>query len=220
MDEALMARSRLSSLLSRLANRLAFFPGQAGRGQVPCALIEINVTLHPTAQIANASGDPGDISVGSFTHVCGQLLTFPNGGKIQIGEWCYIGEGTRIWSQSSVTIGNHVLISHLVDIHDTDGHPIDWQERRQDAEARLTNQMQNLSRRTIAMPVTIEDDVWVCFKATILKGVHVGKGAIIAAGAVVTADVPPWTIVAGNPAKVVRALTEEERRISSAGPVG
>jgi acetyltransferase-like isoleucine patch superfamily enzyme len=219
MDKTLMVRSRLSSALSRLANRLASSPIQAGHEQVPCALIDVNVTLHPTAQIVNALGDPGDISIGSFTHVCGQLLTFHNGGKIQIGEWCFIGEGTRIWSQSSVIIGDHVLISHLVDIHDTDGHPIDWQERRLDAEARLTNQMQNLSRQTMAMPVTIEDDVWVCFKATILKGVHVGKGAIIAAGSVVTADVPPWTVVAGNPAKVVRALTEEERGVSSTGQV-
>ena len=211
-----MVRSRLSSLLTRLANRL----GSVGGGQVPCALIDVNVTLHPTAQIVNSLRRPGDISVGSFTHVCGQLLTFHNGGKIRIGEWCYVGEGTRIWSQSSVTIGNHVLISHLVDIHDTDGHPIEWQERRLDAKARLTNQMQNLSRQTVALPVTIEDDVWVCFKATILKGVHVGKGAIIAAGSVVIEDVPPWTVVAGNPATVVRALTEEERRVGSADPVG
>jgi maltose O-acetyltransferase len=168
----------------------------------------------------NSLRRPGDISVGSFTHVCGQLLTLHNGGKIRIGEWCYVGEGTHIWSRSSVTIGNRVLISHLVDIHDTDGHPIEWQERRLDTKARLTNQMQNLSRQTVALPVTIEDDAWVCFKATILKGVHVGKGAIIAAGSVVTEDVPPWTVVAGNPARVVRALTEEERRVGSADPVG
>jgi len=163
-------------------------------------------------------GDPSHISVGPNTQVCGELLTFANGGKIQIGEWCYIGEGTRLWSQSSITIGDHVMISHLVDIHDTDSHPIDWQERRLDSKAHLTNQFRDISAKTVSKPVKIEDDVWICFKATILKGVHVGTGAIIAAGAVVTADVPPWTIVAGNPARVVRALTDQERRISSAGP--
>jgi len=181
--------------------------------------MDANVTLYPTAQIVNALGDPKDISIGSSTHVGGQLLTFHNGGKIQIGEWCFIGEGTRIWSQSSVTIGNHVLISHLVDIHDTDGHPIDWQERRLDAAARLAGQMQNLSWETSAAPVIVEDDAWICFKATILKGVHIGRGAIIAAGAVVTADVPAWTVVAGNPARVVRALTDEERKVRAV-PVG
>jgi len=57
--------------------------------------------------------------------------------------------------------------------------------------------------------LVIEDDAWIGFKATILKGVHIGRGAIVAAGSVVTHDVPAWTIVAGNPARVVKRLDED-----------
>lgn len=53
-------------------------------------------------------------------------------------------------------------------------------------------------------PVTIEDDVWIGSRVTILPGVHIGKGVIIGAGSVVTKDIPPYTIVAGNPAKIVK----------------
>ncbi|HYY55970.1 MAG TPA: acyltransferase, partial [Pyrinomonadaceae bacterium] len=133
-------------------------------------------------------------------------------GQIQIGEWCYIGEGTRIWSQASISIGNHVLIAHGVDVHDTDSHPIDWQERRLDGQGILSAKGYRTPTQTISSPVSIEDDVWIGFKATVLKGVRLGRGAIIAACAVVTKDVAPWTIVAGNPARVVRELTPEERR--------
>ena len=59
-------------------------------------------------------------------------------------------------------------------------------------------------------PVRIGDKAWIGFNAIILKGVTVGEGAIVAAGAVVTKDVPPYTIVAGNPARVIRTLSEPE----------
>jgi len=54
----------------------------------------------------------------------------------------------------------------------------------------------------------IEDDVWIGFKATILKGVTIGRGSVIAAGSVVTKDVPPYTLVAGNPAQIIRSLAQ------------
>ena len=59
-------------------------------------------------------------------------------------------------------------------------------------------------------PVVIEDNVWIGQYSTILKGVTIGKGAIVATRAVVTKDVPPYTIVAGNPAKVVKKIQYEE----------
>jgi acetyltransferase-like isoleucine patch superfamily enzyme len=192
--------------------RSALFRSKDPRGH--CALIDTTATLHSTARIANPIGDPSCISVGPNSQVCGELLTFATGGRIQIGEWCYIGEGTRVWSQTSVSIGNHVMISHLVDIHDTDSHPIDWQERRLDSKAHMTNQIQGISKKTASNPVIIEDDVWICFKATILKGVHIGRGAIIAAGAVVTKDVPAWTIVGGNPARLLRSIPVEEQELT------
>ena len=60
-------------------------------------------------------------------------------------------------------------------------------------------------------PIVIEDDVWIAAGAIILRGVTIGKGAIVGAGAVVSADVPSFAIVVGNPARVIRELTEDER---------
>ena len=205
------SQTLLNRCLARVSRRLDWARVQVDRQAPRCAVLDPSVTLHPTAQIDNILHRPEAIVVGAHTHVRGQLLTFWNGGKITVGEWCYIGEGTRIWSQSSVTIGNYVLIAHLVDIHDTNSHPIDWKERRLDTEAILSGTYRTPTQ-TVSAPVTIEDDAWIGFKATVLKGVRIGRGAIVSAGAVVTKDVEAWTVVAGNPARVIAEL-EPDREI-------
>ena len=182
---------------------------QVERYEPRCALIDPTVTLHPTAEINNALRKPEAIVIGAHTHIRGELFTFWNGGRITMGEWCYVGEGTRIWSQSSISIGNYVLIAHLVDIHDTNSHPIDWQERRLDSEAILTGGYRTPTQ-TVSAPVTIEDDAWIGLKSTVMKGVRIGRGAIVSAGAVVTKDVRPWTVVGGNPATVIAELDPAE----------
>src|SRR5262249_5058775 len=158
-------------ILVRLAARMDALRTDAARYGEINASISPSAKLYPSSSIYNPRGDPKSIVIGAHTHVCGQLMIYSDGGDIRIGEWSYIGEMSRIWSRDSISIGSYVLISHLVDIHDTDSHPIDWRERRNDAYARLTDQMEILSPKTNSIPVVIEDDVWVCFKATILKGV-------------------------------------------------
>ena len=175
-----------------------------GRARPLCAQIDPAATLHSEGEIANLRRDSACIVVGPHTHVRGQLLTFWKSGRIRVGQWSYIGHGSRIWSQESVEIGNHVLIAHLVDIHDTDSHPLDHQARRADIERILGGR--DYASVVKTAPVVIEDDVWIGFKASILKGVRVGRGAVIAAAAVVTKDVPAFTLVAGNPARVLREL--------------
>ena len=203
------SETTLNKLLARVARRMDWARRQVDRQTPRCATIDSTVTLHPTAQIDNILAKPEAIVIGAHTHVRGQLLTFWNSGQITIGEQCYIGEGTRIWSQASVSIGNYVLIAHLVDIHDTNSHPIDWQERRLDTEAILSGGYRTPTQ-TVSVPVVIEDDAWIGFKATILKGVRIGRGAIVSAGAVVTKDVPAWTVVAGNPAKTIADISPAE----------
>lgn len=195
----------LNRCLARVARRLDWARMHVDRHTSRCAIIDSSVTLHPSARIDNILRKPEAIAIGAHTHVRGELLTFWNAGKITIGEWCYIGEGTRIWSQSSIAIGNYVLIAHLVDIHDTNSHPLEWRERRLDTEAILSGSYRTPTK-TISAPITIEDDAWIGFKATILKGVTIGRGAIVSAGAVVTKDVAAWTVVGGNPAKVIAKL--------------
>jgi maltose O-acetyltransferase len=194
-------KSPFDNLLARVANRLE----RAKLASIQdgfCASIDATATLHPTASIENIQGHADAIVIGAYTHVRGQLLTFWTGGRISIGDWCYIGEGSRIWSQASVTIGNHVMIAHSVDIHDTNSHPLDWHERRLDSQAILSGSYRSPTQ-TISKPIVIADDAWIGFKASILKGTQIGRGAIVASGSVVTKDVEPWAIVAGNPAQLV-----------------
>ncbi|MDB6030421.1 MAG: hypothetical protein JWM16_759 [Verrucomicrobiales bacterium] len=170
-----------------------------------CANSDPSVQFLGTAQVENLRGDPKFIMIGAGTVVRGRLVTFGHGGHIQIGENCYIGEDTRIWSAESVTIGNRVLIAHGVNIHDTNSHPINSEARHRHYLDMLSNGHPKLDSFGIASKaVRIEDDVWIGFGSTILKGVRVGTGAIVAACSVVTKDVPEGTIVAGNPAQVVK----------------
>lgn len=203
-------RTLLDTWLARLANRLDWARTQVNAETPRCATVDASATLHPTARIDNILRKPEAIVIGAQTHVRGELLTFWNAGKITIGKWCYVGEGSRIWSQSSISIGDYVLIAHLVDIHDTNSHPIDWRERRLDTEAIFSGSYRTPTQ-TVSAPVVIEDDVWIGFKASVMKGVRIGRGAIVSSGAIVTKDVAAWTIVAGNPAKVIGELTPAEK---------
>ena len=170
------------------------------------ATIHPDAVLHPGHEISNLHGDRAKIVLGAHAHLRGQLLVFWQGGEIRIGEWSYIGQGSCLWSRNSIVVGHHVLVSHGVDIHDGNSHPLGWEARRRDTEAILggENPMPDSDVRTA--PVVIEDDAWIGFKATVLKGVRIGRGAVVAAGAVVTKDVPPFSVVAGNPAKVIKTL--------------
>jgi acetyltransferase-like isoleucine patch superfamily enzyme len=170
------------------------------------ARIAPSARFHSGADVQNLCRRPESITIGEHSHVRGELLLFWEGGEIRIGAWSYVGHGSRVWSRESIHIGDYVLISHEVEIHDTDAHPLDWRERRRDIECVLGGRPAERPQAIGSAPVVIEDDVWIGARAIILKGVRIGRGAIVAAGSVVTRDVPPFTLVAGNPAREIRTL--------------
>jgi len=178
-----------------------------GRGT--CRLRE-GARLGMSARIRNVRGDADRIVVGRQTLVLGELLTFAHGGEIRIGDWCYVGEGTRIWSAGSILIGDRVLISHSANIFDNLTHPI-RAAARHDQFRQIMTLGHPAEISLDESPVRICHDAWIGAGAMVLRGVTVGEGGIVAAGAVVTKDVPPYTIVAGNPAIVVRELSGDER---------
>ena len=155
------------------------------------------------SRILNLMGDPSAIQVGDHTHIEGDLQVFWHGGKIEIGDWCYVGTGSRIWSKNSIIIGDDVLISHLVDIHDNTGHPRSAELRKKEARQQLSIGSGLAESHLESAPIVIEDRAWIGFKASVLKGVRIGEGAIVAAGSIVTKDVAPYTVVAGIPAAPV-----------------
>ena len=162
-------------------------------------------SLSAGARILNAGTSSNQISVGHHCRIEGELFIFAHGGRISIGDWCFIGPGTRIWSAMDLTIGNRVLISHNVNIMDSLTHPLDPEKRHAQFRAILERghpKFIDLDEK----PVRIDDDAWIGAGASILRGVTIGRGAIVGAGSVVTRDVAAHTLVAGNPARLVRHL--------------
>jgi len=111
------------------------------------------------------------------------------GASLTIGDSVFLNSGVSICAAKSVTIGNNVAVGNYTLIMDTDFHAID-----------------DHTKPGACAPVVIEDDVWLGARVTVLKGVRIGRGAVVAAGAVVTKDVPPYTLVGGVPARTIREL--------------
>ncbi len=178
-------------------------------GRATCSL-EKGAKLSYTARIRNAFGKSETIKIGANSLVQGELLTFAHDGQIEIGEWCFIGEGARIWSAKRINIGDRVLISHNVNIFDSLTHPLGASARHEQFRKIATSghpKGVDLGEKVI----TVCSDVLIGANSIILRGVTLGKGSIIGAGSVVTRDVAPYVIVAGNPARVIRELRPDER---------
>lgn len=118
------------------------------------------------------------------------------GDNIEIGENFYANVNFTILDGAKVRIGDNVFIAPNVGIY-TAGHPLDAERRNQGLE--------------YAWPVTIGDNVWIGAGVNILPGVTIGSDSVIGAGAVVIKDVPDNVLVAGNPARVIRNITEEDK---------
>jgi acetyltransferase-like isoleucine patch superfamily enzyme len=199
----------LNFLIQRLTGRNADYLIQRMMGRATCRL-DAGAALGASARIRNIRGDTDRIVIGAQSRMLGELMTFAHGGEIKIGEWCYVGEGTRIWSAGSIEIGNRVLISHSANVFDSLTHPIGAAARHAQVQQIFTSG----HPRELSLdesPVRICDDAWIGAGAMVLRGVTVGQGAVVAAGAVVTKDVPAFSIVAGNPAVLVRELRSDER---------
>jgi acetyltransferase-like isoleucine patch superfamily enzyme len=137
-----------------------------------------------------ACSDPKHNILGVFQCV---TITVGRGAELVIGEDVGVS-GCTISAMCSIRIGDRVLLGSGCIIADSDAHPLHPLDRRY-----------NLSG-AVSKPIVIEDDVFIGMRAIILKGVRVGQGSVVGAGAVVTRDVPPMVVVAGNPAVVVKEL--------------
>ena len=159
--------------------------------------------LYPSVCI-NRNNNKHNIAIGNNVEIFGRV-TANAGAIITIGDYTTIRYDTEIVANNSIIIGNEVIISNNCIIYDNNTHPISPAKRLEMSHSGFHSDLwSNLHAETA--PVVIEDNVWICQRAMILKGVRIGKGSIVAAGAVVTKDVPPYSIVAGNPAKIVKKL--------------
>ncbi len=134
----------------------------------------------------------GTLIIGSYnsfwSNIFNTRLSAHRGAHLEIGNKNFIN-GAYISAENRVVLGNNIKIGPQTMIMDSDFHDIS-----------------DHSKEGSSSPIIIEDDVWLGARCTILKGVTIGKGAVVAVGAVVTKDVPPKTVVAGIPAKVVKQI--------------
>jgi galactoside O-acetyltransferase len=149
-------------------------------------------------------GGDGSIHIGADNRLRGNFATRLPNAQIRIGDRCYIGPASIIVAADKVEIGNDVLIGEGCYISDNDGHSLDLEIRSHD----LTNRRKGIKiwDGIATAPVVIGDNAWIAPRTIVLKGVTIGHGAVIGAGSVVTKDVPPMTLAAGNPARVLRKL--------------
>ena len=179
------------------------------------------IRLHPDAILGeNFNLDlraPGTgstyLEIGAKSMIDASFVFETDTGHIRVGERVHIGGGTQLISKNSITIGDDVIIAWNCTIYDHNSHSIHWEERKKDVSREWENTMHSLPvlqdkdwSVVKNAPIVIGDKVWIGFGATILKGVTIGEGAVIGACSVVTKDVAPYTVVAGNPAQVVRTL--------------
>jgi acetyltransferase-like isoleucine patch superfamily enzyme len=176
--------------------------GDGGSGAVWGENTEIKGTLERRSPAS-------EIAIGRDCLIEGYLVTERDGSRLRVGDNVYVGGGTVIDCLTSIEIENDVLISYQCILSDSDAHSHRYSLRKRDLSdwKRGTRDWTDVK----TAPIRIGKGAWIGARVIILKGVAVGEGAIVGAGATVTKDVPAWTVVAGNPAKVLRHIPKEQR---------
>jgi acetyltransferase-like isoleucine patch superfamily enzyme len=179
-------------------------PGRWTDGELPA-----NVRVGPDSLITSdyafkrflSRRDPA-LVIGAHCTMDGVHFAVGAEGRIEIGDYCYFTNAVLL-CELELRIGSYVVIGWNATLADTDFHPIAPAERVADAVACSPLGKGRPRPEILRSPVVIEDDVWIGPNATILKGVRIGAGAVVEAGALVTRDVPPRARVLGNPAQII-----------------
>lgn len=156
--------------------------------------------LGPGARVRGwpcVENEGGEIRIGRnfalYSYLAKVQLYVGAGGKLEIGDDTFVNNGTVLSASTLIRIGDRVNIAPQCMVIDNDFHGTDTR---------------GAAPKTA--PIVIEDDVWLGTRVTVLRGVTIGRGSVIASGAVVTKDVPPGVLAGGVPARVIRRLAPEE----------
>lgn len=200
---------RFKKLIKQLANGLRKIANKIDQDS---KLNEFNesVTIHPSSIISPnriTLKNNCSVTVNEDSQVDGSIFFDRENAKVSIGKRSFVN--AMIVSAERIEIGDDVMIAWGTTIVDHNSHSSSFSKRSED----VINWMQGKKDWSYVKisPIKIYDKVWIGFNSIVLKGVTIGEGAVVGAGSVVTKDVPPWTIVAGNPARIIREIPEHER---------
>lgn len=146
---------------------------------------------------------PSVLRIGDRTIFEGSIMSDRTGSTVIIGNNTFVG-GSMFVCASRIEVGNDVLISWGCTIVDHNSHAVDWALRRNDVNDWYDGKKDWAHVKIL--PVKICDRVWIGFNSIILSGVTVGENAVVGCGSIVTKDVAPYSVVAGNPARIIRKL--------------
>ena len=187
-------------------------PGDWYSGKVPA-----NVAIADSAYVETAfsfllcrSEHPAAVTIGHGASIyLGNMFDVGAKGRVAIGDYALVN-GARIVCDAAVTIEDYALVSWNVVLMDTYRVPFDVSARRAAVARVPEKEPRRLDGGVPARPITIGRGAWIGFDCCVLPGVTIGAGSVVGARSVVTTDVEPFTIVAGNPARVIRRFTDEE----------
>ncbi|MFT5435901.1 MAG: acetyltransferase-like isoleucine patch superfamily enzyme [Ulvibacter sp.] len=153
------------------------------------------------------------LTIGNDSVVSGSFCIENDNGVITVGDRTFIGGGLFV-SINNISIGNDVLVSWGCTFMDNNAHSVNWEERKDDVlewkrgiEENKVGAYKKWAHVTSA-PIVIKDRAWIGFDVVILKGVTIGKEAVVGSRSVVTKDVPDYAIVGGNPAKIIKYVNQ------------
>lgn len=152
-------------------------------------IAELNNSFHDKAEVRALFSRLTGVEVDETFELLPPFYT-DFGRNIRVGKNVFINHCCEFMDRGGITIGNNVLIAPKVNLI-TIGHPLNPTDRR----------------ATYTAPITIQNGVWIGAGASIIPGVTIGENSVVATGAVVTKDVPPNTVVAGIPAKIIKNIT-------------
>ena len=195
----------------KLANRYSEFYKKATIGA--------NFKLEGSPVIKNESGDQKKIIIGDNCRISSGAVVCKNNGFVKIGSFCVLEDGVGVYCLEKIEIGSYTGIATGTTIIDNNTHRIGVEDRiRHRIKVSPIGEgysgLGNGWELSDSAPVIIGDCVWIGVGCTILKGVTIGDGSVVARDSVVTKDVPPYTIVAGNPARPVKTLEQPTESIA------
>jgi acetyltransferase-like isoleucine patch superfamily enzyme len=161
-----------------------------------------NVFFGDKSKIHNIQKNRKNINIKDNSFIRGELLTLSYGGHIKIGANSFIGENTKIWSGEEIHIGDNVLIAHNVNVIDF-SHESNSIDR---SEGFRNLMLKGHPKEKGIIPtknIRIEDDVIIYANCNIIMGVTIGRGSIISAGSTIIKDIPPFSLVMGNPGIII-----------------